>query len=133
VQEILDGVLSNELFHHVFFMGSFLLPSPMKINRSHSPSTLPLSLLGDMNYRITFNPVTPADVISRSESKASGTSAPAAPKAQLKSTNSSVTDGEDIDNLNDDDDDDTDDIDPNDTSREDNVALVYKQITEENW
>lgn len=87
-----------------------------------------------MNYRITFNPVTPADVINRSESKVSGTSVPAIPKTQLKSTNSSVTDGgEDIDNLNDDEDDDTDDIDPNDTSREREVATVYEQITEENW
>jgi hypothetical protein len=86
-----------------------------------------------MNYRITFDPTTPADVVRRTESKPIAASAPTVPKHQIKSTNSSVTDGDDMDNLNDDDDDDTDDIDPNDTSRERDVTFVYEQITEENW
>lgn len=90
--------------------------------------------LGDMNYRITFDPTTPADVVhsnanTRTESKVSPPVVP-----QKKPSTSTTTDAiEDFDNVNDDDEDDTDDIDPNDLNRERDVAFVYEQIADENW
>lgn len=122
VQEILDGVLSNELFHHVFFMGSLSLSIP-------SSFFLFLSLPGDMNYRITFDPTTPADVANTKVQPKSDNNRTA---PQKKPSTSSATDIDDID-VNDDDDEDIDEIDPDDTSRERDVALVYEQIADENW
>jgi hypothetical protein len=83
-----------------------------------------------MNYRITFDPTTPADVVK--------TKVPAKPETnrippQKKPSTSSTTDvGEDLD-IGDDDDEDIDEIDLNDASREREVALVYEQIADENW
>jgi hypothetical protein len=83
-----------------------------------------------MNYRITFDPTTPADVV-KTKIQPKPENNRTAP--QKKPSTSSATDvGDDLD-VNDDDDEDIDEIDPNDVSRERDVALVYEQIADENW
>ena len=82
-----------------------------------------------MNYRITFDPTTPADVVNtKVQPKPDNSRIP----PQKKPSTSSATDIDDID-VNDDDDEDIDEIDPDDMNRERDVALVYEQIADENW
>lgn len=113
VEEILNGVLSNQLFHHVFFMG-------------------------DMNYRTTFDPATPGDFRTRSNSLVQ---APSESASQTKSrsllSDDQGKEGDGIDpkdvEIQDDEEMEEDDFDPEDSTRESHMNLVYQYIHEQKW
>jgi hypothetical protein len=111
VEEILNGVLSNQLFHHVFFMG-------------------------DMNYRVTFDPATPADIRVRSNSQVPESGEPKrvsdTPVPTEEKQDDDVADPKDVD-FRDDEEDEENDFDPEDSTRETHMNIVYQNIQEENW
>lgn len=85
-----------------------------------------------MNYRITFDPATPADARTRATANANSAPTPT-PQKKLSSAGLDGNDLDgDIDNLKDDEDE-GDDADQNDTSREEHLNYVYDNITQENW